>query len=128
MQICILKIVLGSAMTSGPVSLVPDNHHDCKKVLYIYISLLLLSKLESRTTIKISFLYNENVDIKYSDKTFLINIDQFPEIRHTSITIIKSIGGVMVSVLASSALDRGFESCMVGSNQRLYNWYLLLLS
>jgi len=30
--------------------------------------------------------------------------------------------GVIVSVLASSAVDRGFES-----NQRLYNWYLLLL-
>ena len=32
------------------------------------------------------------------------------------------IGGVMISVLASSALDRG-----IGENQRLWNWYLWLL-
>jgi hypothetical protein len=31
---------------------------------------------------------------------------------------IDSIGGVMVSVFASSAVDRGFEP-LVGSNQRL---------
>ena len=35
---------------------------------------------------------------------------------------INRIGGVMISVLASSAVDRGF-----GSNQRLWNWYLLFL-
>ena len=106
-------------MTSGPVSLVPDNRHDCNKVLYIYISLLLLSNLQTRSPIKIPFLDNKNVDIKYSNVAFLINIYLFPEIRRTSITINKSIGGVMVSVLASSALEREFESCMVGSNQRL---------
>jgi hypothetical protein len=38
---------------------------------------------------------------------------------------IDRIGGAMVSVLASSAVVRGFET---RSNQtRLYNWYLLLL-
>ena len=36
------------------------------------------------------------------------------------------IGDVMVSVLASNAIDRGFEP-PIGSNQRLLNWYLLLL-
>ena len=35
------------------------------------------------------------------------------------------IGGVMVSMFASSVVDRG--SSPVGSNQRLLNWYLLLL-
>jgi hypothetical protein len=35
---------------------------------------------------------------------------------------INRIGGVMVSVLASSVLERWFDS-----NQRLYNWYMLLL-
>ena len=33
------------------------------------------------------------------------------------------IGGVMVSVLSSSAVDRGFES----RSGQLLNWYLLLL-
>ena len=32
------------------------------------------------------------------------------------------MGGVMVRVLALSAVDRWYES-----NKRLYNWYLLLL-
>ena len=40
------------------------------------------------------------------------------------------IGGVMVSVLASSALDLGFEHLWgqtpIRSNQRLWRWYLLL--
>ena len=38
----------------------------------------------------------------------------------------KTIGSAMVSMLTSSALDRGFEP-PVGSSQRLLNWYLLLL-
>jgi hypothetical protein len=40
------------------------------------------------------------------------------------------IGGVMVSMLAPDAADRGFEvrsGQQVGSNQSLCNWYLLLL-
>ena len=36
-----------------------------------------------------------------------------------------SIGGVIVSVLASSVLAHGFEP--IGSKQRLQYWYLLLL-
>jgi hypothetical protein len=35
------------------------------------------------------------------------------------------IGGVLVSVLASSAVGPGFES--IESNQKLLNWYVLLL-
>ena len=35
------------------------------------------------------------------------------------------ISGVMVSMLTSSEVDEGFMP--VGSNQRLSNWYLLLL-
>ena len=34
------------------------------------------------------------------------------------------IGGVMISLLASIVLDRGFD--LVKSNQRLQNWYLLV--
>jgi len=34
-----------------------------------------------------------------------------------------SIGGVMINVLASSVVNRGFEPWWIGSNQRLCNWY-----
>ena len=41
------------------------------------------------------------------------------------------ISGVMVSMLDSKVVDHGFEplsvQTLVGSNQRLINWYLLLL-
>ena len=46
------------------------------------------------------------------------------DVHNGPITIENHIGGVMVSVLASSAVDRVFES---RSNQKLSNWYLLLL-
>jgi len=38
--------------------------------------------------------------------------------------IIDRISGIMVSILTSSTVDHGSG---VGSNQRLWNWYLLLL-
>ena len=49
-------------------------------------------------------------------------------ISKTSVTsiFIYRIGVVMVSVLASSAVDREFEP-RSGQNQRLLYWYLLLL-
>ena len=40
--------------------------------------------------------------------------------------VLNHIGGVMLSVLVSSAVDHGFEP-LVRLNQRLLNWYLLLL-
>jgi len=39
---------------------------------------------------------------------------------------IEPIGYVMVSVLVSSVVDRGVQA-LSSSNQRLQNWYLLLL-
>jgi hypothetical protein len=42
-----------------------------------------------------------------------------------SLVAFNRIGGVMVSILASSATDRGFEARY--GQTRLWNWYLLLL-
>ena len=49
--------------------------------------------------------------------------DQMMQLCHRYIKSSNSIGGVMVSVLASSTVRRW----IVGSNQRRQNWYLLLL-
>ena len=45
--------------------------------------------------------------------------------------ISNDISGVMVSMLASSVVDRWFKpwsgQAMVGTSQRLFDWYLLFL-
>jgi len=39
---------------------------------------------------------------------------------------VNRVGGVIVSVLASSAVDSGFQP-PIGSNHKLWFWYLFLL-
>ena len=56
-------------------------------------------------------------------------VDSMKQVIHTAIIpyIKQHIGGVMVNVLPSSVVDRGFEPCWVNSNQRLEIEHLVLL-